>query len=402
MLLKSEVTNLSNTSAALIIGLTIQGLAIARALNKSGVKVYAIDRRVDVPAVRSKYLHFIQRESIEPDYLTQALLDCRAEIPFENVVIFPCSDKSVRAVADNWCYLKDDYLLSWSDCTSLTASFTFKETIYKHAALSEVYFPKAKFICCADDVENLGDLNYPLLVKPDQPPGTFKTRFISCKDQFITLINEHATSLPFIAQEWIDGGDDRLQFCTVFLDQGKVLASVTGRKFRSFPPSMGRGTVIELFEDAEVREKTLAYLHGLVLSGPVSVEFKRDNQGTLWLIEPNMGRTEYCVDLIIHGGLNLPLLEYYFTLGLPCDEVAMMPVDHDIVWYDTEVEPLCFWASCLRQMSFSPWKKRPVFPYLGHGDSATLKVAYLRLITGTYVRYCKWLGRRLRRLVPQK
>ena len=40
----------------------------------------------------------------------------------------------------------------------------------------------------------------------------------------------------------------------------------------------------------------------------MAVEFKRSADGRLWMIEPNVGRTEYCVDVCIGNGFDLPWL----------------------------------------------------------------------------------------------
>ena len=388
----------TNNSAALIIGLTIQGLAVARALSENGVHVFAVERHSNKPATKSRYLKLFKHDGVNPEALPATLIDLRKRIPYEKVVLFPCSDKSVRAVAANWEKLSKQYLLSWSDATKSVAELTNKVPVYLHAEKNGIKYPKTKVITCIEDCNDLDGLRFPLLVKPDQPPGTFKTRkildFIMLKELFI----EHSKSLPFIAQEWIDGDDNSLHFCTLFLDHGRILCSLTGRKQRSFPEGLGRGIVMELFEDAEIQHLSHNFFDEITLSGPVSIEFKRDSLGQDWLIEPNVGRTEYCVDLIIQGGLNLPYLEFCYTLGHDVKSLIDSNIDYNVVWYDTEIEPLCFLTECIFQRRLKPWGKRPVFPYFGHRDPMPMLVAYLQLFFNTINRVYKWIDQRLKRL----
>lgn len=386
-------------SAALIIGLTVQGLSVARALSLRGVIVYAVDRKnISRPAAKSRFLKMFERQGVSPDLLPDTLLELREKIPQKKVVLFPCSDKTVRSVADNWEKLSNAYLLSWSGCTELTASFTFKSVVCDHAAKNGVDYPEARLIESMEDCAGAKTMHFPLIVKPNSPPGSFKTLKLQDVSQLEDVVRNHGDSLPLLAQECIEGGDDRLQFCTFFMDNGRSVADITGKKRRSFPEALGRGTILELYEDKEVRQKALAFLEGLPLCGPIAVEFKRDALGKLWLIEPTVGRTEYCVDLSIQGGLDLPFMEYCYALGLNSDKVFNPQLNHNVIWYDTEIEPLCYLRECLRQHTLRPWGKRPYFPYFGHNDPLPVIAALFQLVLNTYQKGYYWAVRRLKRL----
>ncbi|EIM63580.1 hypothetical protein [Desulfobacter postgatei] len=382
-------------SAALVVGLTIQGLAVARALARKGVQVYAVDRSDKGPAAKSRYLTMFARQGVNPEDLPDTLIALRKHIPYHRVVLFPCSDKTVRAIAANWDKLSKNYLLSWADCTELTASFTYKSVVCRHAEKNGVAYPRARIIASLDDCKKAQEMQFPLIVKPDQPPAAFKTRKLTTLSQLYNLVKEFPDSLPFLAQECVEGEDDRLQFCAFFMDKGLPLADITGRKQRSFPKGLGRGTILELFEDDQVRQHALQFLKGLPLCGPVAVEFKRDNTGRLWLIEPTVGRTEYCVDVTVQGGLNLPYMEFCYTLRLAHETFAPV-LSHNVVWYDTEKEPLCYLLACVRQRTLSPWGKNPYFPYYGHNDIHPLLSAFNNLMLQTFKKGYPWIIKRLK------
>ncbi len=99
------------------------------------------------------------------------------------------------------------------------------------------------------------------------------------------------------------------------------------------------------------------------VSGPVALEFKKGPDGEFWFIEANVGRTEFCVDLAIQAGFNIPLLEFQQAIGEP---LAVSGGDIEpSVWFDTDKEPFCYLALCIQERTFRPFGKTPVFPYWG-------------------------------------
>jgi len=383
-------------SAALVVGLTIQGLAVARALARKGVQVYAVDRSDKGPAAKSRYLTMFARQGVKPEELPDTLTALREHIPYQRVVLFPCSDKTVRAIAANWDKLSKNYLLSWAECTDLTASLTYKSVVCSHAKKNGVAYPNARVIAAIDDCKDAQEMQFPLIVKPNQPPASFKARKLTTVNQLYDLVKEFPDFLPFLVQECVEGEDDQLQFCTFFMDRGRPIADITGRKQRSCPKGLGRGTILELYEDDQVRQHALRFLEGLPLCGPIAVEFKRDAVGKLWLIEPTVGRTEYCVDLTIQGGLNLPYMEFCHTLNLACPEAFTPYLSHNVIWYDTEIEPLCYLLACFRQRTLSPWGKKPCFPYWGHHDTRSFLAAVCNLMLQTFKKGYPWIIKRLK------
>ena len=388
---------MAGSTAALIVGFTIQGLAVARALANRGVKVYVIERSNKGTTAKSAVVHFFVREGMQPKELTATLLELRSCMPEERIVLFPGSDRTVRAVARNWDVLGEHYLLSWSPHVDFVPRLTYKTAALDIARSSGTRFPATCDIKSATDIETLGTLRYPVIVKPDRPPGQFKTFLAANHGELRRFVEGRLEQLPLVAQEYIEGSDEKLVFCTLFLDQGKEVASMTGRKLRSFPAGRGRGTVIETNEDPKVLKAARRYFTGQVLSGPVSIEFKLDADGEPWLIEPNVGRTEYCVDAIIQSGLNLPYMEFCYALGEPFAQLAH-EARSPVIWYDTQSDPLCYALICLKYGALNPFGKRSVFPFLGHGNPALIFHAGWTLLTKRVSDVRDALLRRLRRL----
>lgn len=386
------------STAALIVGFTIQGLAVARALASRGVKVYVVERSDEGTTAKSAAVKFFVRAGMKPKELTQTLLDLRRELPEQRIVLFPGSDRTVRAVARNWEVLGQHYLLSWAAHVDFVPRLTYKSAVLEIAQSSATRFPATCDINSTADIAQLSRLRLPVIVKPNRPPGQFKTFIATDHGELRRFVEGRAEQLPFVAQEYIEGGDEKLVFCTMFLDRGREVANMTGRKLRSFPAGRGRGTVIETNSDARVLDAARRYFAGLPLSGPVSIEFKMDAQGELWMIEPNVGRTEFCVDAIIQSGLNLPYMEFCYALGEAYEHLANEP-RQAVIWFDTQSDPLCYVLTCLKHGKLKPFGKRPVFPFLGHGQPGLVVHAWVSLLGGKTAHVRDAVMRRVRRLL---
>jgi D-aspartate ligase len=122
-----------------------------------------------------------------------------------------------------------------------------------------------------------------------------------------------------IAQEWVEGGDDRIYFCLQYRTRvpGAVV-SFTGRKLRSWPPATG-GTASCVpapdFADELVR-LTDAFFTAVGYFGVGSMEFKRDARtGQFLMIEPTVGRTDFQEEIATLNGVNIPYAAYCGELG---------------------------------------------------------------------------------------
>jgi predicted ATP-grasp superfamily ATP-dependent carboligase len=143
-----------------------------------------------------------------------------------------------------------------------------------------------------------------------------------------------AASLPVIAQEFIPGDDGAIRFGALYLDQGRILARFEGRKLRSRP--MGHTTLAVSEPNDDIHRVTVCFFEGLALSGPVSLELKQAPDGSLWVIEPTVGRTDFWVGLCIANGVNLPLIEYRSQSGLPVPATRQA---RNYLWMNGERDP---------------------------------------------------------------
>ncbi|MBK8961136.1 MAG: GNAT family N-acetyltransferase [Proteobacteria bacterium] len=369
----------SQEAFALVLGMSIHGLAISRALARAGIEVYAIEQSPQLPATATRYAKVLYADGINSERAADILLEQRRFLPQDRpAVLYASSDNMVRSIAANWSRLEPYFRVSWSDSISTVQHLINKANLEQVCRDRDVLYPRSSILGEGDSIDAaIEEVGLPILVKPIRPLSGFKAVHIEHAEQLHRLVDQFRGDLPFLVQRWIPGGDETLYFCSMVLDNSQPLAVFTGRKLRAFPSGTGVGTVVESCPAPDVRAISEQFVAGLGLSGPIAIEYKRDPEGRYWLIEPNVGRTEYSVDLIIQHGLNFPLLEYKLAQGRP--EAAPDMPRREVIWYDSERDPLCYAKLCWQQLTLKPYGKTPVLPYFGYGDSRPLLRALRRL-----------------------
>jgi D-aspartate ligase len=285
----------------------------------------------------------------------------------DRTVLFPTNDLMVREIGGSWDELSRWYDVSWSRSVNQVLAIQRKDNLPKLAADIGVLHPATAVVAgpglagCLD-----ADIAFPVLLKPAVPLSSFKTLLVANEIEMAGALDRYADSLPFIAQQWIGGPDTSLYFYSGFWRDGVEIACYTGYKRRSLPPCMGQGVVMEGGHFPEVLELGRKVAASLAIDGPIAVEFKRDDAGNYWMIEPNIGRTEYCIDLLIQSGINIPLIEYLSCAG--AELPSSVQARRFCAWFDTERSPLCYAQDRLSRLFHGGTVPSPVFPYFGHGD----------------------------------
>ena len=354
---------------AVVLGLCAHGLATARVLHRHDIDVHALEPNAALPGARTVCATVHRVASIHPPHLTQTLLDFAATLDApEKIVLFPINDTMVGDLAENWDALSQHYVLAWSDSRDDVARLITKANLEQHTRDCGLNYPRSILIEePLQDVSQLGDMEFPMLAKPSKPLGSFKTRRISNFDELTTIVRECPDDLPILVQEWIEGGDRDLYFCALLLDHGRDIARFEGRKLRSLPPARGQTTSAEAVVNDELYDITVRFFKDTQVSGPVSLEVKRDPKGRFWIIEPTLGRTDYWVDLCIQNGVPFPVLSYDLVTGTT-DPLIAEPVRRSR-WFDTDRDGFSFISLLLSgQIGFPGFPAR--FTYFDLRDLA--------------------------------
>lgn len=388
----------NNNTPALVVGLSIHGLAVARALAKAGVPVYCLSDRLtpQLPTTYTRYARVRAVKELNTEPLSVLLMAMADEIGGEGkIVLFPTSDRIVRGIAAVSDAIRTRYLLSWMHCRELVLELQRKDSLPAYCDRLGIRYPTTRALINVDDCRSVADsLRFPLVVKPVQPLSSFKAIRVTSALELEQTARRFVGDLPFVVQEWIEGPEPSLYACTAYVDRGRPLFMVTSRKLAASPPGLGQGTVFETVEKAEIRDLSERFLGQFDLTGPVAVEFKQDHRGEFWLIEPNVGRTEYCVDLVIQSGFNLPYIEYLHVTGQSA-EIVLPSHLKDCVWFDTDKDPACFIKNLAALRLGRRERRSPIFPYFAQGD--------LRPFVVSVVQQCDELaragGRRIGRIL---
>jgi predicted ATP-grasp superfamily ATP-dependent carboligase len=274
---------------------------------------------------------------IHGETLIQVLQGLAAEFPAQHrPAVFLTNDRMTETVAANAAVLTTRYRISWLDAAPAVVELLTKSRLGERCRLTGLRYPRTVLLDEAepDSGEQVTRLEFPVILKPVKPLAGFKTLVIHEPGGLPAALDRVRGSLPVIAQEFIAGDDTSIRFGAVCFDRGRPIARFEGRKLRSRP--MGHTTVAVSARDDEVHALTLQFFQGLELSGPASLELKRDPEGRYWVIEPTVGRTDFWVDLCVANAVNLPFVEYRVAWRLPPPDSRQ---EDRYLWLNGERDP---------------------------------------------------------------
>lgn len=280
---------------AVLVGLCAHGLGQARDLHRSGIQVHALEADRTLPGARTNAATIHWVSDINGPGLITSLKQVASQINSRHKpVLFLTNDRMVRIVGAHAEEISRHYHLSWAHCAPTILSLLSKDHIEQRCQAVGLNYPKTVLLTAAASLEpQLASLKPPIILKPTQPLSLFKTLVLDST----AAIREHQTlieqCLPVLAQEFIPG-DDR------------------------------------------IHELTCQFFAGLDLSGAVSLELKEAPDGSFWVIEPTVGRTDFWAGLCTANGVNLPGIEYAAQTG------ETMPDSRQVtraIWINTERYP---------------------------------------------------------------
>lgn len=356
-----------NRPIALVIGLCSHGIAMVRALRNQGIDIHAFEKNPDLPGAltNAATVHIVS--DINSEKLIGELLDFKQNIaPNKDVVLLPTNDNNVRILGENAEALKELFLLSWINCAEQVCQLLLKDNIEKRCNETSLNYPKSRVIEACNQVENIAsDFEFPVLIKPVKPQSGFKALRLDNLEELKETIHKFESDLPILMQDWITGTDKDLFFAALYLDNDKVVSSFVGNKLESYPPAMGQTTVAINATETDVESITKQFFAGLNLSGPVSLELKRDDKGRFWVIEPTVGRTDFWAGLCTHSGWNIVLAEFQHCCSVPITSFAQ---PKPTIWFDSQRDIAAFPRNISYVLGAGSAKYSPSFSFLDLKD----------------------------------
>jgi predicted ATP-grasp superfamily ATP-dependent carboligase len=375
---KSQITYtdvLPTQPIAVVVGLCGHGLAVVRALNMGFVPIIALEANSELPGVQTRLASIEMIPDINGVKLIESLIELRTRIDcVDSPVLFLTNDRMIRTIAEGWFRLEGLYKLSWSHARHTLLPFLEKASLEPRCDSQGLSYPKTFVLTTAADVDQaIATIGFPIFVKPARPLSQFKTAQPQTREALHALANAYSADLPFLIQQCIPGDDTCIYFTAFYLDHGNILARFDGHKLRSRP--LGHTTIAESSPNDEVCAQTCKFFAGLNLSGPVSLELKKDQMGRFWVIEPTIGRTDFWIDLCVANDVNLPLIEYQNQAKLQ----FMKPTQSNkAVWFNEDRDPFGrLWFISQKNMNMGT--RRATYLYM-HGTDIQPALRALKAI----------------------
>jgi len=351
------------TAPCFVLGLFDTGLAVVRALGRSGLTVFGFDHRREEYGFRSKFgLHTVCPHPRATAELL-AFLGEHARRLGQRAVLYPTSDAFVTFVSENRDALEPHFRLALPSVEAVSVAID-KASMYARAAEAGVPIPCTHTPRTFEDVRLLASrLHYPVVVKPlvghvwrERYRGDKAIR-VDGADALEALFREIlAAGQSALVQSLIVGPNtNHCKVCAYFDRNGYARAVLCMRKIRQYPVDFGVGTLMETVVEPEVLELGLRLFRAIEWRGPGSIEFKLDDRDGRWkLIElnPRLWQQHALAEAC---GMNFPMIQYLDLTGRPPTfEIYRTGVR----WLDEFRDPRSAWEHRRRGiLTFSEWRR---------------------------------------------
>jgi predicted ATP-grasp superfamily ATP-dependent carboligase len=308
-----------------VLGAGINGLGVARSLARVGVPVWLLDTNDRRAEMQTRSAKPVKVRALHGEALIEDLVRLReTQFAGSRTVLLLTQENTVQTISRQRDRLSDLYRFVLPP-SEMVATLQHKHGFQRLAEAWGAPIPALLHLAKPTDLPALENLRYPVVVKPGMRHAEYSRRFHksyrveNAADAMGLLRRILAVMSDVVVQEWIEGPDSNLHFCLQYRDrQGRVAASFTGRKIRSWPPQVGGTASCTPAPEAhrELSRLTTRFFQQAGVIGMASMEFKRDSRsGKFQMVEPTIGRTDYQEEVATLNGVNLPYAAYCAELG---------------------------------------------------------------------------------------
>lgn len=256
----------------------------------------------------------------EPDGLVARLLEWAHAQP-ATPILFYGSDRDLLLVSRWREALREAFRFVIADREQVE-DLTDKARFQRLAERLDLPVPPARRLTAASGPAPALELRFPLAVKPPTREGLGRLGFAakavrvdSSADLERLWPQVVAAGVEVIAQELIDGPETRIESYHAYIDpSGDVAGEFTGVKIRTDPPAFGHSTAVRITCTEDVMASGRGVLAALGLRGVVKLDYKRDPEGRLHLLEVNPRFSLWHHPGAV-AGVNLPALVYADLTG---------------------------------------------------------------------------------------
>jgi D-aspartate ligase len=311
----------------IIMNMFYSGLAIARALAGTGVRVVGLSAD---PKAYGNFTRFCEvrrapDSQSEPEHLAEFLVKAAAEL--KGAVIFPTRDADV-VFLDRYRDELKDYRLSIPPRTALMQSLD-KGALVRCAEATGVPVPKSLVAHNAEELKRVpSELGFPCVVKPVSSymwRGEGRWQAVGCRKAFLAdtweqLKEEYdrvsAVNPDVLVQEWIPGSTKDIAIMGAYFGQGsEPLGYFCARKLVQEPDDFGTGCIVQNVLLQEIVQPSIRLCKSLGYRGMAEIEYKRNEKtGEYKLIEINTRHWDWH-QLSHMSGVNLTRVAYSDLTG---------------------------------------------------------------------------------------
>jgi D-aspartate ligase len=310
---------------AVVVEGTLNALGVVRSLSAGRMPIYLVETTARSAARWSRHCHYVRVPSLEGRALIHALRDLGRSLACQPVLILT-GDESVNTVSEYRQELEGLYRFSLP-AAEMVRTLSDKTRFHQLAQRERFAVPRSVCLHRASDLELIGELRPPLVVKPADKTlvlhGTVEraVRAASTAEAQRAAARMLTSAHSVIVQQWIDGADTDICFSLFSCDRHGNLSGVfIGRKLLCSPPAIGSTAVCVAAPEvaSELTSATREFIDRVGYRGLGSLEFKFDHgAGRFQIIEPTVGRTDWQEEIATLCGVNLPLITYLTALEQP-------------------------------------------------------------------------------------
>jgi predicted ATP-grasp superfamily ATP-dependent carboligase len=321
-----------------------QSLVVLRSLGRRGVRIGAVEHR-HAPAFDSRWCTVAETTAdgaVDRSRFVADLLDVIDRRRPD--VVIPARDGTIETLRAHRTQFEGRTRLALA-CEAALAAAVEKPQTYRIAADLGVAVPRTEFVVrSADLAAALREVGTPAVVKPPQSwvqrgqsgervtadPAASLDQAQRAADRLIEICGSA------VVQQWVGGTREAIS--TVFA-RGRFWAWFAQIAYRMHPPLGGSSIVREsISPPSDLVAASEVLVEAIGLEGYCEVEFRRDVDGTPYLMEINP-RLSASVEIAVRAGVDFPGLIYAWALDeslTACREartgVRMRWLGGDIRW----------------------------------------------------------------------
>jgi predicted ATP-grasp superfamily ATP-dependent carboligase len=247
------------------------------------------------PVRYSRFTHaFIERpERPEADDLVKGLR-AFAQSPRARPVLYYQDDEHLMLVSRHRRALGEFARYVLPD-EQLVEDLVDKVRFQSLAERLELPVPRSRRLSPNNDLADLGDLAFPLVLKPSTRQNLGRLQYegkalaVESREAFMRLWPQLAAAgIELIAQELITGPEASVESYHAYVDShGRVAGEFTGAKLRTRPSAMGFSTAVRTTCAKDLLHAGRDVVERVCFRGVLKADYKRDAQGCLHLLEVN-------------------------------------------------------------------------------------------------------------------